>query len=168
MSTDDPPKSKQSQRQVLQSLYDVSWCCERFYHQMTLKSLEFRIRNTPLCLFFFFFLVSKEMIRVSQLRLRKLRKRVKKKKKKKKKVSKDSNPGLQNTANWATEPHFEKWNIYWPSNHIFICMSSAGQSVAHSILLRSDSVDLHRCASRAICGSSKLELFQASFSAISS
>ena len=81
MSTDDPPKSKQSQRQVLQSLYDVSWCCERFYRQMTLKSLEFRIRNTPLCLFFF--LVSKEMIRVSQLRLRKLRKRVKKKKKKK-------------------------------------------------------------------------------------
>ena len=162
MSTDDPPKSKQRQRQVLQSLYDVSWCCERFYRQMTFKSLEFRIRNTPLCLFFFW--VSKEMIRVSQLRLRKLRKRVKKKKQ----ASKDSNPGLQNTANWATKPHFEKWNIYWPSNHIFICMSSACQSMAHSILLRSDSVDLHRCASLAICGSSKPELFQASFSAISS
>ena len=163
MSTDDPPKSKQSQRQVLQSLYDVSWCCERFYRQMTFKSLEFQNKILP-CVFFFFW-VSKEMIRVSQLWLRKLRKRVKKKKKQ---VLKDSNPGLQNTANWATEPHFEKWNIYWPSNHIFICMSSAGQSMAHSILLRSDSVDLHRCAWLAICGSSKPELFQASFSAISS
>ena len=72
-----PKASEVSRRQVLQSLYDVSWCCERFYRQMTFKSLEFQIRNTPLCLFF---LVSKEMIRISQLRLKKLRKRVKKKK----------------------------------------------------------------------------------------
>ena len=160
MSTDDPPKSKQSQRQVLQSLYDVSWCCERFYRQMTFKSLEFRIRNTPLCLFFFW--VSKEMIRVSQLRLRKLRKRVKKKKNRLRRIRTQASKTLPTEL----PSHILRNEIF--TNHIFICMSSAGQSMVHSILLRSDSVDLHRCASLAICGSSKPELFQASFSAISS